>query len=78
MSGLNQSFMFFTLNWVIEDIIDIATSEFREYMSYFEGLPVNDIIRYSWFNVEFPGNIGLPINISPNMHPILHISADFS
>jgi hypothetical protein len=46
-------------------------------MSYFEGLPANEIILSNWFNVELPGNIGLPINISPKMHPILQISADF-
>jgi hypothetical protein len=63
VSGLNQSFIFFTLNCVIDDIIDTATYEFKEYMSYFDGFPVNDIIRYSWFNVELPGNIGLPIRI---------------
>lgn len=30
-----------------------------------------------WFNVEFPGNIGFPIIISPNMHPKLQTSAGF-
>jgi hypothetical protein len=46
-------------------------------MSSLLGLPVNEIILYNWFNVEFPGNIGFPIKISPRMHPILQISADF-
>lgn len=44
VSGLNQSLMSLTLNWLIELIIDIATSEFREAMSSLEGFPVNEII----------------------------------
>ncbi len=75
---MNQSLMFLTLNWVIELIIDIATYEFKEYMSYLEGLPVKEMIRSSWLRVEFPGNIGLPNRTSPKMQPMLQISADFS
>ena len=44
VSGLNQSLILLTLNWVIELIIEIATSEFKEYMSSFVGFPVKDII----------------------------------
>jgi hypothetical protein len=78
VSGLNQSLILLTLNWLIELIIDTATSEFRENMSYFEGFPVNDMILYNWLSVELPGKIGFPISISARMHPMLQISADFS
>lgn len=78
VSGLNQSLAFFTLNWLIELIIETATYELSEYTSSFDGFPVKDIILSSWFRVEFPGNIGLPIKTYPKMQPILQISADRS
>ena len=61
-----------------DPIIEIATSEFSEYTSSLDGLPVKDNILSNWFKVEFPGNIGFPINISPKIHPILQTSADLS
>lgn len=62
---------------MIDAIIEIATYEFKDRISSLEGFPVNDIILYSWFNVELPGNIGFPMIIYPRIQPILHISADF-
>lgn len=35
------------------------------------------ITLYIWFKVEFPGNIGLPRIIYPNIQPKLHTSAGF-
>lgn len=78
VSGLNHYFIDFVLNWFIEFIIVSAVSEFKDKISYLLGFPVKDIILSNWFSVEFPGNIGFPINNSPNMHPILQISADLS
>ena len=63
---------------LIDPIMEMATSEFSEYTSSFDGFPVNDNILSNWFRVEFPGNIGFPSKISPKMHPMLHMSADLS
>lgn len=41
------------------------------------GVPSRSIIISTWFIVDVPGNIALPIIISPRMHPILHISTAF-
>ena len=58
-------------------IIVEAVYEFRDYISYVFGFPVNDKILYNWFNVEFPGKIGFPIKIYARIQPTLQISALF-
>jgi len=39
------------------------------------GGPVQVITLYIWLRVEFPGNMGFPIMISPSMQPKLQTSA---
>lgn len=78
VSFLNHSLTGLTLMLLMDPIMDIATSEFRETISSFWGFPLNARILYNWLRVEFPGNIGFPINISPNIQPMLHMSADLS
>lgn len=78
ISLLNHYLRDFGLVNVNDSIIVKATSLLSDYMSFLDGFPTNERILYSWFNVEFPGKIGLPISSSAKMHPILQISADFS
>jgi hypothetical protein len=39
-------------------------------MSWGEGLPVTSSTRSSWFMVEVPGKMGLPLISSPRMQPV--------
>ena len=43
---------------LISFIIDLATSDYKEQMSYSVGCPVNKQIFSIWSRVEFPGNKG--------------------
>lgn len=39
-----------------------------------DGVPRRSVIKSNWWTTFFPGNRGLPVNISANMQPMLHIS----
>ena len=67
--------MDFTFKSLIEYKMCWAVYDYIDSISYIEGFPVKDIIFYIWSIVLDPGNIGLPLNIYPNIHPKLHISA---
>lgn len=43
-------------------------------MASVEGEPRRSVIRSNWWTTFFPGNNGLPVTISANMHPMLQIS----
>ena len=45
VSFLNHSFTVLTLMKLIDPIIELATSEFKEFTSSFEGFPVKERIR---------------------------------
>lgn len=55
--------------------IDFDTYDSIDFMSYYEGYPVNWQIFYSWSNVELPANNGFWAIISYIIHPKLQISA---
>ena len=55
----------------------LAMTDSIESISSFVGLPNSYIILSIWFKVDVPGNIAFPVNISPKMHPIDHISTAF-
>jgi hypothetical protein len=38
------------------------------------GVPSKSVMRSNWCTTFFPGNNGLPLSISANMHPMLQIS----
>ena len=58
----------------IELNILMANGDSKDSISVTLGLPSNSIIRSIWLIVELPGNIALPVNSSPIMHPTLHRS----
>lgn len=57
--------------------IYLPKSVFNALISDKDGGPVQVKTLYIWFKVEFPGKNGLPLIISPNRHPKLHISIAF-
>ena len=54
-----------------------AMTDYIDSISSFVGLPNNSIIFSIWFRVEVPGKMAFPVNISPKIHPIDHISTAF-
>ena len=59
---LNPPILFFFLGMLVLEIIFAAKGDSIDYMSFWEGLPRSYRILYIWFNVEFPGNKGFPLN----------------
>lgn len=71
--GKNEEKDFF-LGILVLEIILAAKGDYIDYISFWDGLPINYKILYIWFKVEFPGKIDLPFINSPSIHPTDHIS----
>ena len=74
---VNHYLRFFGLIFVRISNISFPKSVLSDFKSWIPGGPVQVMTLSIWFKVEFPGNIGFPLIISPNMHPKLQTSAGF-
>jgi hypothetical protein len=55
---------------VLHDSIMVAAKgDWMDSRSSADGLPVSSMMRSSWFIVEEPGKMGLPVSSSPRMQP---------
>lgn len=65
----NRSWMRLACIVLHDSIMVAAKGDWMESRSSADGLPVSSMMRSSWFMVEEPGKMGLPVSSSPRMQP---------
>ena len=73
----NMELNVFFLGMLVLAMMLAARGDSIDYISFWEGRPINSKIFSIWLSVEFPGKMDFPLISSPKMQPTDHMSTAF-